>query len=87
MTMEILYNTYYEEETSNENDYSVCVLFKYGQNKFLLTGDLEEDGEKFLATKHAEDIKDCDLFKAGHHGSNTSNTAKLLNVIKCLYFS
>ena len=82
MTMDILYNTYYEEETNNENDYSVCVLFKYGQNKFLLTGDLEEDGEKFLATKHAEDIKDCDLFKAGHHGSYTASTDDLLDVVK-----
>ena len=81
MSMDILYNTYYENETNNENDYSVCVLFRYGQNKFLLTGDLEEDGEKFLATKHAEDIKDCDLFKAGHHGSYTASTDELLDVV------
>lgn len=82
MTMDILYNTYYEEETKNENDYSVCVLFKYGQNKFLLTGDLEEDGEKYLATNHADDIRDCDLFKAGHHGSYTASTDELLDVVK-----
>lgn len=82
MSMQILYNYYYEEETKNENDYSVCVLFKYGTTKYLLTGDLEEDGEKYLATKHAEDIKDCDLFKAGHHGSYTASTDELLSVIK-----
>lgn len=82
MSMEILYNYYYEEETKNENDYSVCVLFKYGSTKYLLTGDLEEDGEKYLATKHAEDIKDCDLFKAGHHGSYTASTEELLSVVK-----
>ena len=82
MSMQILYNTYYEEETKNENDYSVCVLFKYGSNKFLLTGDLEEDGEKFLANKHQEDIQDCDLFKAGHHGSYTASTEELLSVVK-----
>ena len=85
MSMQILYNTYYENETKNENDYSVCVLFRYGSNKFLLTGDLEEDGEEYLATKHAEDIKDCDLFKAGHHGSYTASTDALLDVVSPAY--
>jgi len=82
MSMQILYNNYYEEETNNENDYSVCVLFKYGTTKYLLTGDLEEKGEKYLATNHKEDIKDCDLFKAGHHGSYTASTDELLSVVK-----
>lgn len=82
MSMQILYNNYYEEETNNENDYSVCVLFRYGTTKYLLTGDLEEKGEKYLATNHAEDIKDCDLFKAGHHGSYTASTDELLSVVK-----
>lgn len=85
MSLQILYNNYYEEETSNENDYSVCVLLKYGTTKFLLTGDLEEDGEKYLANNHADDIKDCDLFKAGHHGSYTASTDELLSVVNPRY--
>lgn len=82
MSMQILYTTYYEEKTNDENDYSVCVLFKYGSNKFLLTGDLEENGEKSLVEHHENDIKDCDLFKAGHHGSYTASTKELLSVVK-----
>ena len=81
MSMEILYNKYYEEETSNENDYSVCVLFKYGATKYLLTGDLEEKGEEYLVEHNADLIKDCDLFKAGHHGSYTASTDALLDVV------
>ena len=38
--------------------------------------------EKFLANKHQEDIQDCDLFKAGHHGSYTASTEELLSVVK-----
>ena len=70
-----------KSETSNENEYSVCVLFKYGTTKYLLTGDLEEKGEKYLAEHNAELIKDCDLFKAGHHGSYTASTDELLDVV------
>ena len=81
MSFEILYNKYYEEETSNENEYSVCVLFKYGNTKYLLTGDLEEKGEKYLVEHNADLIKDCDLFKAGHHGSYTASTDELLDVV------
>lgn len=82
MSLEILYNDYYEKNTSNENEYSVCVLFRYGQTKFLLTGDLEEDGEKALVEHNEELIENCDLFKAGHHGSYTASTDELLSVVK-----
>lgn len=82
MSLEILYSNFYEETTSNENEYSVCVLFRYGQTKFLLTGDLEEDGEKGLVDHNQELIKDCDLFKAGHHGSYTASSSYLLDVVK-----
>lgn len=82
MKMHILYNKHYEEETNDENDYSVCVLFEYGATKFLLTGDLEGEGEKSLVEHNSELIKDCDVFKAGHHGSKTSSTDLLLDVVK-----
>ncbi len=85
MSMQILYNHYYEEETKNENDYSVCVLFKYKNVKYLLTGDLEEKGEKYLATNHKEDLENVDVFKAGHHGSYTASTDELLSILKPSY--
>ena len=78
--MEILYNYYYDHSTSNENDYSVCVLFRHGEKSFLFTGDLEEKGEERLVENNT--LPEVELFKAGHHGSYTANTDKLLSVVK-----
>ena len=44
VTLEILYNYFYENEASSENDYSVCFMIKQGSRKFLFTGDLEKEG-------------------------------------------
>ena len=95
--MEILYNYYYENKTSDENDYSVCIMInQYGAdydfsntsnpenekhvNHFLLTGDLEEAGEKKLVQYN--NLPEVVLFKGGHHGSYTASSDALLNVIK-----
>ncbi len=78
--LEILYNYYYENYTSNENDYSVCVMFHHGDKQFLFTGDLEEKGEEKLAEKY--NFTKVELFKAGHHGSYTASNNVLLSEIK-----
>lgn len=80
ITMNILYQKFYEEKTSDENDYSVCMLLSQGSNHYLFTGDLEHDGEESLVTSNS--LPECVLFKGGHHGSPTSNTPQLLSVIK-----
>lgn len=81
LQMEILYNYYYEHTTSDENNYSVCVLFKdiYNEKYFLFTGDLEKAGEQKLV--QAYDLPEVELFKAGHHGSPTSSNDVLLSEI------
>lgn len=79
-TLTILYNYYYDHNTSDENDYSVCVLFKHDGRNYLFTGDLEADGEKHLVNNN--DLPVCELYKAGHHGSKTSSSNALLSVIK-----
>ncbi len=82
VTMEILYNYYYEHTFSeDENNYSVCVQFSHGsENKFLLTGDLEAIGEDSLIKYN--DLSKVKLYKAGHHGSNTSSSKDFLEVIQ-----
>ena len=77
--LEILYNYYYEHKTSNENNYSVCVMITHGSKKFLLTGDLEDEGEEKLVEYN--DLSKVDVYKAGHHGSYTAGSDKLLKVI------
>ncbi|MBQ8433739.1 MAG: hypothetical protein IJX23_02905, partial [Clostridia bacterium] len=95
--LEILYQKYYESKASDENNYSVCFLInQYGEgydfnnpnnpenekhvNHFLFTGDLEEAGEKSLV--ESNNLPNVVLYKAGHHGSNTSSTTDLLSVIQ-----
>lgn len=80
ITLQVLYQKFYEETTSDENDYSVCTLLSQGNNHYLFTGDLEKDGEKSLIDSN--DLPRCKLFKGGHHGSPTSSTAELLSVIQ-----
>lgn len=78
--MSFLYQRFYEEDTNDENDYSVCFLLTHGSRNFLFTGDLEKNGEASLAEKNT--LPKVELFKAGHHGSPTSSTDKLLAIIQ-----
>ena len=78
--IEILYQKFYENKASSENDYSVCFLINQGSNHFLFTGDLEEDGEESLVEENT--LPQVSLFKAGHHGSSTSSHDVLLDVIQ-----
>lgn len=86
--LEIMYNYYYENKSSDENNYSVCLMINQGENHYLFTGDLEKEGEEHLVDYYnsiGEPLPQCVLFKAGHHGSPTSTTEKLLEVIKPQY--
>lgn len=78
--LEVLYNYYYENKTSNENEYSVCLLINQGSKHFLFTGDLEEEGEEKLVEYNT--LPQVEVFKAGHHGSYTATSNAILNVIK-----
>ena len=78
--LEILYNYYYEHNSSHENNYSVCFMINHGDKHFLFTGDLEEEGEEYLVEYN--DLPQVEVFKAGHHGSSTSSNECLLSVIQ-----
>lgn len=80
ITLNILYNYYYENSSPDENNYSVCFQIEDGDNKYLFTGDLELEGEeKLVANNSLDKVK---FFKAGHHGSKTSSNDCLLDVIQ-----
>ena len=80
VTMNVLYQKYYESSTSNENDNSVCVMFSRGDDHYLFTGDLESAGETSLA--QSNDLPKVKLYKAGHHGSKTSSNTVLMREIQ-----
>jgi len=69
--------------SSSPNDYSVCTLLVHGQKKCLFMGDAEKKAETALLTYNT--LPEIDLFKANHHGSNTSNSTNLLDVINPKY--
>lgn len=79
-TMTVLDSYYYYNEAESENDYSVCTLFTYGDYRYLFTGDLEKEGEEHLVLMN--ELPEVTLYKAGHHGSKTSSSEALLEVIK-----
>ena len=79
ITLNILYQKYYET-SGDENNYSVCTLISQGENHYLFTGDLESSGEKSLV--ESNNLPKCAFYKAGHHGSNTSSTSTLIDVIQ-----
>lgn len=85
VSIEFLDHKFYREKSKTENNYSVCfqILETAGENtyRYLFTGDLEEDGEKDLVTKNADKMGKTRLYKAGHHGSKTSTSQKLLDLI------
>lgn len=100
LSMNILYNYYYYNVSGDENNHSVVTLFtqttETDKFNYLFTGDLEKDGESKLVDWYSDPanskteydvLPKVDLYKAGHHGSGTSSTEKLLNVIKPKYIA
>ena len=68
---------------SNANDNSICFLLQHGDNRFLFTGDAEEDAEfDMLAAK--EDIS-ADVYKVSHHGSKTATSEAFFKKIRPIY--
>lgn len=70
-------------KTDNQNNLSVCTLFEAPGVRYLNTGDAEKEYEEELV-KSGLDLQ-ADIFKAGHHGSATSNTKALLAQVSPKY--
>ncbi len=68
---------------TDTNDASVVILLTYGNESYLLTGD--------LGSNHEDEIVGLDMpkqvtvYKAGHHGSRTSSSELLLSRIRPEY--
>lgn len=57
------------ENYEKVNNYSACLMLKYGENSFLFMGDAEQESEYEIGG----DLT-CDVVKVGHHGSRTSSS-------------
>lgn len=67
----------------NANNYSVGILLEHGGNKFLFTGDAEEEAEEDIAA-NGMDIS-ADVLKIGHHGSRTSSSKEFMDAVSPEY--
>ena len=68
------------------NNYSVVLRAEYGDTSVLFTGDAEVDSEAEMLERYLLSGKlDCDLLKAGHHGSDTSSGQAFLDAVTPVY--
>jgi competence protein ComEC len=74
-----------KEADKNENNNSIVLKVTCGKESFLFEGDAEDREEKRIISRlRAENnlgALDVDVFKVGHHGSNTATSAALLDLV------
>lgn len=66
------------------HDQMVVGKLIYGNNSFMLTGDMEQNLEDYLISVQKENLK-SDVLKAGHHGSRTSTSEEFLGWVSPKY--
>ena len=61
-------------------------MVNYKEKKILITGDLDEEGEKKLLQKYSgTNVLKADILKLGHHGSRYSTSDEFLNEVNPKY--
>ncbi|PJB51148.1 hypothetical protein CO100_02500, partial [Candidatus Berkelbacteria bacterium CG_4_9_14_3_um_filter_33_5] len=65
---------------SEGNNNSIVVKVSYNELDFLLTGDLENEGEKKLLEKNID--LQSEILKVGHHGSRSSTSQEFIDRVK-----
>lgn len=84
LRLEFLYNRFYEEDTSDENNYSVAFQIIQGNNRYVFMGDAETAAEASIIESNAN-LGPSVLYKANHHGSGTSSSEALLATLSPEY--
>lgn len=71
------------EKYNGANNYSIGIILTHGSNDFLFTGDAEKHAEKeMLESGRLEHVR---VYKAGHHGSDTSSSEDFLAAVSPEY--
>lgn len=72
------------EFDETENNESVISVLRYGNECMVFSGDAEEKEEQEILDQKVSNL-DCDILKAGHHGSNTSSSDEWLQAVAPKY--
>jgi competence protein ComEC len=67
---------------TGKNNNSIVFGLSLGQVDFLLTGDLEAEGEQWLLARGA--LREYEVLKLGHHGSRSSSSGPFLDAVRPL---
>lgn len=68
----------------NPNNRSVAIKMVYGETSFFFTGDAERNQEREMANRYGDFLK-SEVYKAGHHASNTSSTEEIMRYVQPYY--
>lgn len=71
------------EQYEDPNNASIVFLLQHGENRFLFSGDAEEEAEKDIVAANADLA--ADVYQAGHHGSRTSSTIAWMQAVNPTY--
>lgn len=69
---------YPDSISGKANEESISLLFTYGNNKFLFTGDADRSGESYMRNNFNVD---ADVLHLGHHGSKTSSDPDFIDAV------
>ena len=70
---------------TDPNDSSIVLRVTCGDVGMLFMGDASAKIEQKMINHYSKGHLQADLYKVGHHGSSTSNTEDVLNVVKPAY--
>ncbi len=64
------------------NNYSAFITLEYQDLTYCFTGDTEAELEAEIIARYGDILPDVDIMDAGHHGSSTSSSSELLEILK-----
>ncbi|MBQ8133719.1 MAG: MBL fold metallo-hydrolase [Clostridia bacterium] len=68
---------------SGLNNYSIVIMLRFKNNKFLYMGDAEQESEAEILERW-NDLS-ADVIKVGHHGSSTSSSEEFVKAVSAKY--
>ena len=70
--------------STGNNNTSIVLYIRYGNVKFVLTGDAEFEEEGRIVKEYGKNIQ-ADVLKFGHHGSKTASSTPFLKAVNPTY--
>ena len=67
------------------NEGSIVLKVSCGEFDMLLTGDASSEQEMLMLERYGSSQLDCEVYKVGHHGSNTSSSDAFLSAMSPQY--